>query len=293
VKSWRWHLQSSVAKLTVEAYTGDLMQFVGFLQEQGMPLQVDEITPEHVRMYISHLRDEIKPVSVKRKRGSLDRFFAWAQKEGETSTNPMEHVPSIKLPEPPEVQVFKPEEVAALLKATAGQSFQERRDRAIVMVLYDTGIRRAELVGMRMQDVDLDDALLSVTRKGGRLQAVPFGDRTREALDRYLRSRATHWARASEKFWLGGGGALTTEGVGTLLKRVGQRAGVPGVRPHRFRHSWVHELLASGAAEGDVERLAGWSRGSAMIRRYGSAMADERARAAARRHSAADRLGLK
>jgi site-specific recombinase XerD len=268
--------------------------FAVYLKERNMPLCADEIVERHVQMYLSHLLDELKPTTAERKRGALNQFFAWTTEHGYTAENPMANIPRIKLPDPPEVEVFKPEEVAALLKATTGHGFQERRDRAIVLVFYDTGVRRAELVGMRMEDVDLEEALLKVTRKGGKRQTLPFGDRTREALDHYLRARATHWAaRASEKFWLGGGGALTTEGVGTLLKRLGQRAGVPRVRPHRFRHTWVHEMLVSGAAEGDVEVLAGWRRGSAMLRRYGSSMADERARAAARRHSAADRLGLR
>ncbi len=109
-----------------------------------------------------------------------------------------------------------------------------------------------------------------------------FSARTARALDRWLRERRRHrWAHL-DAFFLGERGRLTPDGVRDIVKIRGGPAGVEGVHPHRFRHSFAHDFLLSGGGERDLKRLAGWT-SDAMLERYGSAAADLRAREAAKR----------
>jgi site-specific recombinase XerD len=179
------------------------------------------------------------------------------------------------------------EDFRKLLRTAEGKGFNERRDSAILLVLFDTGIRRGELLGLRVEDVELRERLAYVTGKGGHTRAVRFGTKTAVALDRYLRLRRGHRYAGSEALWLGQDGPLGESGVAIMLAKRCTAAGLPRLHPHQLRHTFAHEYLANGGQEGDLQRLAGW-RSPLMLRRYGASLADERARKAYT--SPADRL---
>ena len=187
------------------------------------------------------------------------------------------------------VPVVPEEGLRRLLAACAGKDFEARRDTAMIMLLLDTGARRAELVDLKLAHVDLDLDVLLVLGKGRRERALPYGRKAAVALDRYLRVRARHKDAYLPWLWLGKRGRLTAWGVQQLLRRRGEQANLPGLHPHQLRHTFAHEWLVQGGAETDLMQIAGW-KSRTMLQRYGASAADTRAREAHRRFSPADRL---
>jgi site-specific recombinase XerC len=132
-----------------------------------------------------------KPATAHNRYRGLHAFFKWAVAEGDLETNPMEGMRPPQLPEQP-VEVVGPDHLARLLKTCEGRDFSSRRDTAIILLLVDTGMRRAECAGMTLDDVDLDQRIVWVLGKGRRPRALPIGGKTAQALDRYLRTREGH-----------------------------------------------------------------------------------------------------
>jgi integrase len=189
------------------------------------------------------------------------------------------------------------EDLAALLRTCNGASFIDRRDTAIIRVLLDTGVRRAELANADLADLNVAAHELTVLGKGRKPRIVPLSPKTVMALRKYLRARERRPGVNSPALFLsqsatgyGRHNRLSANGIGEMLTRKCRDAGLGHIHPHQLRHTWAHDMLANGAHEQAVERLGGWSPGSKMVKRYGAAMADERARKAARRMARGDRV---
>jgi integrase len=176
-----------------------------------------------------------------------------------------------------------------MLKACRGPDLRDRRDEAILRLMFTSGARAGEVVAMQVSDLNLravPPTAIIRRGKGGKGRVVPLALETAAAIDKYLRARKSHRLASDSALWLGDRGKHFS--YDALHKTLGWRAelaGVQGFHPHRLRHTAAHRWLSRGGSEGGLMAVAGWTRPD-MLLRY------SRAQASARAAEEASRLNL-
>lgn len=156
-----------------------------------MPREAPHIRREHVETFVADQLARWKPATASNRYRSLQSFWKWCVEEGEVKGSPMEKMHLPKVPEDPP-PILTEDDLRRLLKACEGTAFEDRRDMALVRIFLDTGARRSELASLKLDDIDWTLNTVAVEGKGGRGRACAFGNKTSQALDRYIHARARH-----------------------------------------------------------------------------------------------------
>jgi integrase len=176
------------------------------------------------------------------------------------------------------IPVLSDDELRRLVKACEGRTLRDRRDEALVRLMFETGLRAGEVVALRVEDVDVLGGTLLVRRgKGGSGRLVPFSPQTARALDRYLRLRRQHVLADTSALWLGERSrSFHYDGLYRALVKRARAAGIRNFSPHQLRHTAASRWLAAGGSEGGLMAIAGWRRRD-MLDRYAAATRASRA----------------
>ena len=273
---------------TAEVYRDSIRALSDFAHGLGLPglVEMDRTVIRHWLTSLYQKGNSAATVSVRYR--SCQTFFKWCQREGERDDNPMVLIDPPKIPYTVQPW-YSPDDVERVLKATGRDTVHNFRDTAIVLTLFDAGVRIAELTGMMVADVDWHERTILVTGKAGNQRYVSIGHKTTSAVERYLRKRRVD----SPYLWLGSANKpLALNGVRMILHRRFKDAGVTFRGAHAFRRGFAMSFLESGGQEGDLKQLGGWT-SFAMVQRYARASAGERAVKAHKLVSPGDRLNVR
>jgi integrase/recombinase XerD len=272
------------AAKTVRNYTEAVQWFAAaHLIPRTFRTRWEQVTGPDIQRWMVWLLGRYSSSYASNQYRALQQFFKWWAGE-EDLPDPMAGLHPPKVTEKL-VPVFSSGELSKLEQACVGRGFAQRRDAAIIAVFQSTGIRLAELAGIRYDpqdtqrsDLDLWQREITVRGKNGKARIVKISYPAARTLDRYLRARARHGQAWRSQLWLGANnrGPMTANGIYQMIARRGRQSGVT-VYPHRFRHHFSHTWLDRGGPEGDLMELNGWS-SPQMLRRYGASARSARAR---------------
>jgi integrase/recombinase XerD len=250
---------------TLRAYRRDLRSYNQWLVDQGAEL--DAADERRITAYVAHLRASgLAPATVARSMVAVRALYRFLAEEDLADTDPAAEV---ELPRVPRglPKALPEADVAALLAAVDGVDPIARRDRAILEVLYGTGARISELVGLSMGDLDLDGGLVRVLGKGGRERVIPLGRFAQDALGSWLQPSGRdalvpeRWRRrddADAVYLNARGGRLSRQGAWGVVRKYGDQVGLGDrLTPHVLRHSCATHMLDHGADIRAVQELLG------------------------------------
>ncbi len=245
--------QKNYSQHTVSAYRADLEQFISFAGQN-----LDAIDLEVLRNFLFYLKNrQYNPRSSGRKIAAIKSFFNFLVRRGYVKKNPALLISSPKLPERlPSFLTY--EEVEKILDAANGTDQQGLRDRAMMELLYSSGLRVGELVSLKIHDINILEGTVKVKGKGSKERIVPVGSYALNYLFDYLKKRSGF--RSDFVFLNKKGKVLTTRSVERIVKKYAKKAGIiKKITPHTFRHSFATHLLDRGADLRTVQEMLGHS----------------------------------
>lgn len=253
-------VEKGLASNSVQAYRSDLRQFWDFLTKQGLTWA--KVESKHIVLYGGELEKlNLSPRTRARKLASLRSFYTYLVEEDYLKDNPCAYLPSPKLPQNLP-QILSEQEVLALLGAPTLDKITGYRDRAMLEVLYGSGLRVSELIGLNVGDID-ELGFVRCMGKGNKERIIPLGGPGLQATNdylRYARPRLHKNPRERALFLNVRGNRLTRQGFWKIIKHWSAVAGIEKeISPHMLRHSFATHLLRHGADLRAVQEMLGHS----------------------------------
>ncbi len=250
-------LERGLSENTEAAYRSDLLEFINFLDQNGIK-NFDEIKRTHINFYIRDLRrKELAPTSVTRKIASLRGWFKWMM-----GMSLIRHDPTVSL-EQPKLSKHLPKvlsinEVDILLSQNL-----PKLEKAMLELLYATGLRVSELANLRLQSLNLKHAYVKCFGKGAKERIVPIGKIAKEAINLYIEHRnkilETNNMTTEFLFVNEDGRKITRQDIYTIIRNLGEKVLKKHITPHTLRHSFATHMLENGADLRVVQELLGHS----------------------------------
>lgn len=258
------HIEHFIASLKAEkdisihterAYVKDLEEFVTFTGKK--PEEIDNLD---IRAFLASLHQrDLKKTSISRRLATIRSFFKYLHREGIVRRNPAKLVSSPRLTKtlPRSLSI---DDVFTLMDIPKGETFRATRDKAILELLYSSGLRVSELVSLDMADLDIKEGIVRVKGKGKKERIVPFGSKALEAIKNYLPERITKKRRSSALFLNNRGSRLTERSVRRILSMYSRALKFKiNLSPHTLRHTFATHMLHGGADLRSIQELLGHS----------------------------------
>ena len=255
-------LEKKYSMHTITAYRADLLAFQKFLFEEFRQQEIEQANYPQIRSWIVSMVDHgITNVSINRKISSLQSFYKFLQKTKQITVSPLIKHRALKTARKLQIP-FSETEIKSALEANEVNTFEEKRNKLIVEVFYSTGIRRAELIGIQLKDVDLDGKMLKVLGKRNKERMIPLLPSVVASIKEYLPERQERSVGEEERHLF-----ITRKGVKVYESLVydiikNYFRGVSSKQkqsPHILRHSFATHLLNQGADLNAVKELLGHS----------------------------------
>ncbi|HIJ97007.1 MAG TPA: tyrosine recombinase XerC [Desulfuromonadales bacterium] len=259
IRSFAGYLEAerAVSPHTLSAYSCDLQQLLDFVQqERGTAVSAREVDHLLLRRFLAGLSKGTKKSSIGRKLAAIRSFFRFLQRRGIIEKNPAELIAT------PKKEKLLPfhldiDQVTTLVEAPQADQKYELRDRAILELLYSSGLRVSELTGLDIGELDLATGMVRVTGKGGKQRIVPVGSRALEAVQAYLESRSSD-ARKGALFLNTRGERINRRSVTRIVDlHVARIAAFKRISPHTLRHTFATHMLEGGADLRVIQELLG------------------------------------
>ncbi|TDQ41608.1 site-specific tyrosine recombinase XerD [Aureibacillus halotolerans] len=257
-------VEKGLSENTVSSYERDIQHYLTFLTLHERVERIEDVTRGHILNYLAELHDKGRAkTTVARNIASIRSFHKFLSRDKVTQTDPSAHLDAPKsdrkLP-----SVLGNRDIEALLSFPNSETSYMRRDRAMLELLYATGMRVSELTNLNVEDVHMTMGFVQCTGKGNKERIIPLGQMANNALDVYLREeRGTLLKRGSSEhamFINHRGTRLTRQGFWKVLKKRAKEAGVQkNITPHTLRHSFATHLLENGADLRAVQEMLGHS----------------------------------
>lgn len=255
--------QRNLSPNTIKAYSNDLKQFTSFIKRANRN-SLEEVDPKTLRRFLAYLYTlKYKPRTVARKLSSIRSLFVFIASVKGTNCNPASFLMTPKLPRSLP-NVLRESEVNSLLESPDISTVLGRRDRAILELIYSSGIRVGELVSLDNSDLELSAGQIKVLGKGSKERIIPVGDVAIDSLNDYLKNSREALAKKGRQrdieslFLTRNGNRISSSDVRRLFSKYIRRISLDsGATPHTLRHSFATHLLDNGADLRTVQELLG------------------------------------